>query len=113
MRRGTRGTTSTTSTEFRYSFFLSYLVCGCVQSGRYGDLVLCARRNVEGSLANDRHVQVMYNRHLESLAPLVVVPIVVRFDVKQHTVRVHADVTTRFCSIINRDDSFTRFRRLL
>ena len=64
----------------------SYLFRGCVQSGRYGDLVLCAGRNVKGPLSNNGHVQVMYDCHLETLASLVVVPIVERLDVEEHTV---------------------------
>ena len=41
------------------------------EGGRDGNLVLGAGRDVEADLADDGHVEVVHQRHLQALAPLV------------------------------------------
>ena len=50
-------------------------VCG-VECRSNGDLVLGARGYVEGSLAHDRHVEMMHYGNLQALATLIIVSII-------------------------------------
>jgi len=63
--------------------FLADLFGGCVECRRDRYLIFRARRHVKGPLTNDGHVQMMYHGHFQTLAALVVVPVVERLDVVQ------------------------------
>ena len=49
-----------------------HLGVGCVEGRGDRDLVLCSRRDVEGSLPHYWHVEMMHDRHLQHCAVTVI-----------------------------------------